>query len=135
LTPSKPNFTNTVSPGLPKKLEKQDVDLKSYLMMWIEDIKRDINNSLTVQEKTGKKVEELKEETEKSLKNYRKTYKIGEEIEQNHPGSKNESRNNKEITKGDNSGDRKPRKEIRNIDASITNRIQIKGRKNLRPRR
>jgi hypothetical protein len=29
-------------------------------------------------------------------------------IEQNHPESKNESRNNKEITKGDNSGDRKP---------------------------
>jgi hypothetical protein len=30
-------------------------------------------------------------------------------IEQNHAGSKNGSRNNKEITKGDNSGNRKPR--------------------------
>ena len=29
-----------------------------------------------------------------------------------HPGSKNGSRNNKEITKCDNSGDRKPWKEI-----------------------
>jgi hypothetical protein len=34
------------------------------------------------------------------------------------------SRNNKEITEGDNSGDRKPRKEVRSIDTSITNRIQ-----------
>ena len=42
-----------------------------------------------------------------------KHIQTGEEIEQNHPGSKNGSRNNKEITKGDNSGDRKPKKEIR----------------------
>jgi hypothetical protein len=39
---------------------------------------------------------------------------MSERIEQNHPGSKNERRNNKEITKGDNSGDRNPRKKIRN---------------------
>jgi hypothetical protein len=38
---------------------------------------------------------------------------IGEGIEQNHPGSKNGNRNNKETTMGDNSGDRKHRKEIR----------------------
>jgi hypothetical protein len=37
----------------------------------------------------------------------------GEGIEQNHPGSKNGGRNNKEITKGDKSVDRKSRKEIR----------------------
>jgi hypothetical protein len=36
-----------------------------------------------------------------------------EGIEQNHSGSKNDNRNNKEITKGDNPGVRKPRKEIR----------------------
>ena len=47
---------------------------------------------------------------------------MGERIEQNHPGSKNGSRNNKEITNGDNSGDRNPRKEI--IGTSITNRMQ-----------
>jgi hypothetical protein len=34
----------------------------------------------------------------------------GEGIEQNHPGSKNGSRNNREITKGENSGDRNHRK-------------------------
>jgi hypothetical protein len=35
-------------------------------------------------------------------------------MEQNYPRSKTGSKNNKENPKGDNSGDRKPRKEIRN---------------------
>jgi hypothetical protein len=34
-------------------------------------------------------------------------------MEQNHPGPKNGNRNNKEIKMGDNTGDRKSRKEIR----------------------
>jgi hypothetical protein len=38
----------------------------------------------------------------------------GDGIEQNRPRSKNGSRNNKENQKGDNSGYRNPRKEIRN---------------------
>jgi FtsZ-binding cell division protein ZapB len=52
------------------------VDLKLYLMMLIEDFKKDINNSLKeTQENTGKQVEALKEETQKNpLKNYRKTH-------------------------------------------------------------
>ena len=38
-------------------------------MMMMEDIKRDINNSLKeVQENTGKQLEALKEETQESLK-------------------------------------------------------------------
>jgi len=37
-----------------------------------------------------------------------------EGTEQNHPGSKNKNRNNKEIAKEASHGDRKPRKEIRN---------------------
>ena len=37
----------------------------------------------------------------------------GKGFEQNHPGFKNGNRNNKEITKGDNSGNRKPRKETK----------------------
>jgi hypothetical protein len=37
---------------------------------------------------------------------------MGEGIEQNNPRSKNGNRNNKEITKGDNPGDWKSRKEI-----------------------
>jgi vacuolar-type H+-ATPase subunit E/Vma4 len=38
-------------------------------MIMMEDIKKDINNSLKeIQENTGKKVEDLKEETQKSIK-------------------------------------------------------------------
>jgi hypothetical protein len=44
----------------------------------------------------------------------------GERIEQNTPGSKTGSRNNKEITEGDNSGDSKPRKEIRSKGRKIS---------------
>jgi hypothetical protein len=42
-------------------------------MMMIEDIKKDINNSLKeIQENTGKQVEALKEETQKSPKESQK---------------------------------------------------------------
>jgi CHAD domain-containing protein len=45
------------------------MDLKSLLMTMMEDVKKDINNSLKeIQENTGKQVEVLKEETEKFLK-------------------------------------------------------------------
>ena len=45
------------------------MDLKSLLMMMMEDYKKDINNSLKeIQENTGKQVEALKEETQKPLK-------------------------------------------------------------------
>jgi septal ring factor EnvC (AmiA/AmiB activator) len=57
------------SPGHPNTPEKQDLDLKAYLMMMVEDIKKDFNNSLKkIQENTAKQVEDLKEETQKSLK-------------------------------------------------------------------
>ena len=36
--------------------------------MMVEDIKKDFNNSLEIQENTAKQVEDLKEETQKSLK-------------------------------------------------------------------
>ena len=64
----------SASPGYPNTPEKQDSDLKSHIMMMIEDFKKDINNSLKeIQENTSKQVKDLKEETQKSLKNYRKT--------------------------------------------------------------
>ena len=69
LASSEPNSPTIASPGYTITLEKQDSDLKSFLMMMIEDIKKDINNSLKeIQENTGKQVEALKEETQKSLK-------------------------------------------------------------------
>jgi hypothetical protein len=65
--------THTASPGYPNTLEKQDSELKSYLMMLIEDFK-DINNFLKeIQENTGKQLDALKEKHKNPLKNYRKT--------------------------------------------------------------
>ena len=61
LASSVPSTPTTASPGYPNTLEKQDVDLKSHLMMLIEDFKKDINKSLKeLQENTGKQVEALK---------------------------------------------------------------------------
>ena len=55
-----------MSPGYPNTPEKQDSDLKSYVMMLVEDFEKNINNSLKeIQESTGEQVEILKEETQK----------------------------------------------------------------------
>jgi hypothetical protein len=43
--PSEPS-TPTTSSGYPNTPEKQDTDLKSYLMMVVENLKKGINNSL-----------------------------------------------------------------------------------------
>jgi hypothetical protein len=90
---SEPNPPTTASPGFIITPEKQDMDLKSLLMMMMEDYEKEINNSL--KKNTGEHIQS------------------GERIEQNHPGSKNRSRNYKEITKGDQSGNEKARKEVR----------------------
>jgi hypothetical protein len=69
LASSEPSIPTTVSPRYPNTQEKQDSYLISYLMMLVEDFKKDINNSLKeIQGNTGKQVENLKEETQKSLK-------------------------------------------------------------------
>jgi chromosome segregation ATPase len=69
LTSSEPNSPTITSPGYPNTWEKPDSDLKSLLMMMIEDFKKDINNSpKEIQENTGKQLEALKEETQESLK-------------------------------------------------------------------
>jgi hypothetical protein len=69
LASSEPSTPTTVSPGYPNTPEKQDSDLKLYLMMLVEDFKKDINNSIKeIQENTAKQVEVLKQETQKSLK-------------------------------------------------------------------
>ena len=66
---SEPSSPNTASPGYPNTSEKQELDLKSHLMMLIEGFKKDLNNSLKeTQENIGKQVKALKEETQKSLK-------------------------------------------------------------------
>jgi hypothetical protein len=56
-----------VSPGYPNTTEKQDSDLKSYLMMLVEEFKNGINNShKEIQDNTAKHVEDLKEETQET---------------------------------------------------------------------
>jgi hypothetical protein len=46
LASSEPSTPTTASPGYPNIPKKQDSDLKSYLLMLIEDFKEAINNSL-----------------------------------------------------------------------------------------
>ena len=89
------------SPGYPNIPEKQDLDLKSHLMMLLEDFQEEINKSLKeIQENIGKQVKELKEKTQNSLKSLHGNKQTGKGIEQNHPGSKNRSRNKKRYHKG-----------------------------------
>jgi hypothetical protein len=66
---SEPSTHTTASPGYPNTPKKQDSDLKSYLMMLVEDFKKDIDNSFKeIQENTAKQVEVLKEEAQKKKK-------------------------------------------------------------------
>jgi hypothetical protein len=57
------------SPGQPNTTEKLDTDLKAYLMMMVEDIKKDFNNSLKeIQENTAKELQVHKEKQENTTK-------------------------------------------------------------------
>ena len=59
---SEPSSPTTASPGYTNTLEKQDSDLKSHLMMMINDFKKDMNNSLKeIQKNRGKHIEALKD--------------------------------------------------------------------------
>jgi hypothetical protein len=63
------SIPTSASPGHLNTPEKLDPDLKAYLMMMGEDIKKDINNSLKeIQENIGKEVQILKEKQEKQTK-------------------------------------------------------------------
>jgi hypothetical protein len=119
--------------------------------MVVEDFKKDIDNSLKeiqeniakqievlkeLQETTAKQVEYLKEETQKSLKELQeKTTKQVMELNKTIQDLKNGSRNNTENPKGDNSGDRNPKKDIRNHRCEHQQQNTRDGRKNLRCRR
>jgi hypothetical protein len=74
LASSEPNSPTIASPGYPNTPEKQDSDLKSLLMVMIEDFKKDRNNSLEeIQENTDKQQKPLKRKHKNPLKSYRKT--------------------------------------------------------------
>jgi hypothetical protein len=73
LASSEPSTPTAASTGYPNTPEKQDSDLKSYLIMLVQDFK-DINNSLKeIQENIDKQVETLKEESQKTLKELQET--------------------------------------------------------------
>jgi FtsZ-binding cell division protein ZapB len=66
---SEHNTPTPPSPGHLNTPEKLDPDLKAYLMMEVEDIKKEYNNSLKeIKENTAKQVKDLKEEAQNSLK-------------------------------------------------------------------
>jgi hypothetical protein len=61
LSSSELNSPTSASPGYTITPEKQDMDLKSLLIMMMEDYKKEINNSLKeIQENTGKQLEDLR---------------------------------------------------------------------------
>ena len=64
--PLEPSTLNSASPGHPNAPEKLEPDLKAYLMMMVEDIKKDFNNSLKYRRTLLKSC--------KSLKKNRKTH-------------------------------------------------------------
>jgi hypothetical protein len=62
---SEPSTPTSPSPGHSNTPEKIDPDLKAYLMIKVEDIKKDFNNSLKdIQENTVKELQVLKEKQE-----------------------------------------------------------------------
>ena len=66
---SERNTPTPPSSGHPNTPEKLDPDLKAYLMMMVEDSKKDFNNPLKeIQKNTAKQVEDIKEEAQKFLK-------------------------------------------------------------------
>jgi hypothetical protein len=95
---SEPSTPTSASPGCPKTL---DPDIKAYLMMIVEDIKKDIHYSLKeIQENIDKEVEVLKElHKNKTKQNKTTTKKTGDGNEQNDEIIKNGVRNKKENPK------------------------------------
>jgi hypothetical protein len=66
---SEPSTPTLPSPGHPNTPKKLDPDLKAYLMMIVEDTKKDFNNSLKkIQENTAKELQVLKQKQENTTK-------------------------------------------------------------------
>jgi predicted RecB family endonuclease len=66
---SEPSTPISASPGHPNTPEKLDSNLKTYLMMMVEDIKKDFNNSLKkLQDNTVKELQVLKEKQKNKTK-------------------------------------------------------------------
>jgi chromosome segregation ATPase len=115
---SEPSTPTSPSPGHPNTQEKLDLDLKLFLRMLVEDIKKEFNNSLKeIQKNTAKQVEDLKEIQENTTKQVMELNKTIQDIKREvETIKKTQSETTLEIeTLGKKSG---------TIDASISNRIQ-----------
>jgi chromosome segregation ATPase len=115
---SEPSTPNAASPGYRNTPEKLDPDLKAYLMMMVEDIKKDCNNTLKeIQENTAKELQVLKEKQENTYKQVMEMNKTILDLKRKVDTIKKiQSEANLEIeTLGKKSG---------TIDASISNRIK-----------
>jgi chromosome segregation ATPase len=115
---SEPITPTSASPGYPNTPEKQNSDLKSYLMMLVVDIKKGFNNSLKeIQENTAKKVEDIKEIQENTTKYVMELKKTIQDLKREvETIKKTQSDTTLEIeTIGKKSG---------TIDVSVSNRIQ-----------
>jgi len=112
--PNSPTKANTEYPNTP---EKQDLDLKSYLIMMLEDFKKDMKNSLReMQENINKQVEAYREESQKFLREFQENKHMKElkmEIEAMKKGHRETTLDIEN-----------QRKRQGAIDTSITNRIQ-----------
>jgi chromosome segregation ATPase len=122
---SEPSTPTTASPGYPNKPEKQYWDLNPYITMLVEDVKKDINNSLKEIQNTAKQVEGLKEEAQKSLKELPKnTTKHDIELNKTFQDLKMEVETIKKTQSEASLEIENLGKKSGSIDASITNRIQ-----------
>jgi hypothetical protein len=66
---SKRSTPTSTSPGHPNTSEKLDPDLKAYLIMMVEDIRKNFNKSLKeIQDNTAKELQALKEKQENTTK-------------------------------------------------------------------
>ena len=73
---SEPSTPTTASPGHPNTPKNLDPDLKAYLMMMVEDIKKEFNNSFKeIQENTAKELQVLKEKQKNTTKQVMKVNK------------------------------------------------------------
>ena len=84
---SESNSLITASPGDPNTPENHDLDLKSHIMMLLEDCKKDMNKSLKEIRENMNKVEALTKEKQKSLKEIQEN--MGQHIEANKRKHKN----------------------------------------------
>jgi SMC interacting uncharacterized protein involved in chromosome segregation len=123
---SEPSNPTSPSPGHPNTPEKLYLGIKAYLMMMVEDIKKDFNNSLKkIQENTAKQIEDIKEETQKSLKELQEnTTKQDMELNKTIQELKREVDTIKKTQSKATLEIETLGKKSRNIDASISNRIQ-----------